>query len=457
MEFKQKKKIAVIGDVMLDEFIFGDVTRINPEAPVPVLEFERSEYRLGGAANVANNIFSLGGHCVLIGRIGKEKRIKKILEGKNIHYDFIENESIPTITKTRMMVGTQHLLRLDRETKLPITSKDVKKIVKKVRNIDIIVISDYAKGMITQELMDELRKLNKIILADPKITKPELFKDVYLIKPNLEETKKSLHVDVKEEKDVELAGKLLQKKYHSNILITRGKEGMSLFEKGEKPFHVPTTAREVYEVSGAGDTVIATIAIALGSEKNLEEAVILSNKAAGIVVGKIGTATVTKKELSSKMDKENLKIKTRKEIKEITKDLKNKNKKIVFTNGRFDILHLGHIDYLSKAKSFGDKLIIGLNTDISVRKIKGKNRPFTDENSRATILASLLFVDAVILFDEETPYDLIKFVQPDVLIKGGDYKVEDIVGYDIVKDSGGKIETLDLLEGYSTSLIEEKV
>ena len=461
MEFKQKKKIAVIGDVMLDEYIFGSVSRINPEAPVPVLEFGRREYRLGGAANVANNIFALGGHCVLIGRIGKDKKIKKILNEKNIHFDFIEDESLTTIIKTRMMAGTQQLLRLDNEKKTPITSKDVKKIVKKVRNVDIIIISDYAKGMITKELMDELRKLKKIILADPKITKPELFKNVYLIKPNLEETKKALGVDVRKEEDVEKAGKLLQKQFGSHILITRGREGMSLFEKNKKPLHVPTNAREVYDVCGAGDTVIATIGIALASGNTLEESIILSNKAAGIAVGKIGNATVASKELFQKIEKENKKIKIRKEIKDVVKFLKKDGRKIVFTNGCFDILHIGHTRLFQFAKDQGDVLILGLNTDASVKRLnKGSNRPIVNEKERAEILSELHSVDYIVFFDENTPVEIISELKPDVIVKGGDYNPKDykkMPEAKIVHNYGGKVKIFKTVDGKATTKIINKI
>jgi D-beta-D-heptose 7-phosphate kinase/D-beta-D-heptose 1-phosphate adenosyltransferase len=460
MEFKQKNKIAVIGDVMLDEFIFGEVNRINPEAPVPVLEFKDREFRLGGAAGVANNIFSLGGHCVLIGRIGKDKKIKKILENRNIHYDFIEDNSIPTITKTRLMAGSNHLLRLDREKKIPITSKDVKKIIKKVKNVDIIVVSDYAKGVVTKELMDELRKLDKIILADPKVTTPELFKGVYLIKPNLEETKKDLGVDVKKEAEVEKAGKFLQNKYKSNVLITRGKDGMSLFEKGHKPLHIPANVREVYEVAGAGDVVIATIAWALASQKSLDEATVLSNKAAGISVGKVGTCIVTKKELFSKMEKEHEKVKTREEMKEIVKDLKKKGKKVVFTNGCFDILHIGHTRLLNFSKKQGDVLILGLNTDKSIKKIKGPKRPIVNEKERAEIMSELACVDYIVFFDETTPEKIISELKPDVQVKGGDYNPKDykqMPEAKIVHGYGGKVKIFKIIDGKATTNIIDKI
>ena len=459
-KFNQKKKIAVIGDVMLDEYIFGNITRINPEAPVPVLEFERKEYRLGGAANVANNIFSLGGHCVLIGRIGKDKRIKKILEDVNIHYDFIEDDSLPTIIKTRLMAGTQQLLRLDKEKNSPITSKDVKKIIKKVRNVDIIIVSDYAKGMITKELMDELRKLKKIILADPKITKPELFKKVYLIKPNLEETKKALGVNVRNEEDVEMAGKFLQKQFDANILITRGKEGMSLFEKNKKTLHVPTNTREVFDVCGAGDTVIATIGIALASEHSLEEAIILSNKAAGIAVGKVGNATVTSQELFKKIEKENKKIKNMEDLKLTIKELKEQGKKIVFTNGCFDILHIGHTRLLNFSKQQGDILILGLNTDASIKRIKGPKRPIVNEKERAEILTELESIDYVVFFDEDTPVNIISELKPDIIVKGGDYNPKDykkMPEAKIVHDYGGKVKIFNTLEGKATTNIIEKI
>lgn len=459
-KFNQKGKIAVIGDIILDEYVFGLVNRINPEAPVPILKLSQKEYRLGGAANVAHNIFTLGGHCVLIGRIGKDKKIKKILDDKNIHYDFVEDDTIPTITKTRFMAGNQQLLRLDEEEITPINTKDIKKIIKKVRNVELIIVSDYQKGVVTKELMDELRNLNKKIIVDPKISKPELFKNVYLIKPNKKEAENALRMIINNEEDVDNAGKKLQKEYNSNILITRDKNGVSLFEKGKTPLHIPTNAKKVYEECGAGDTMIATIGVALCSGKSLEESIVLANKAAAIVVGKMGTSTASSKELFGQINKENLKIKDRDKIKEISKRLKIENKKIVFTNGCFDILHIGHTRLFNYAKQQGDILILGLNTDASIKRIKGPKRPVVTEKERAEILAELKSIDYVVFFDESTPVDIIKELKPDVIVKGGDYNPKDykkMPEAKVVHDYGGKVCIFNTLEGKATTNIIEKI
>ena len=460
MKFNQKKKIAVIGDVILDEYIFGKIERINPEAPVPLLKFKKKEYRLGGASNVANNIFSLGGHCVLIGRIGKDKKIKKILDEKNIHYDFIEDESLPTITKTRFISNKQQILRLDDEKESPINTKDIKKIIKKVRGVDIIIIADYAQGVITEELMKELKKLKKIILADLKIIKPELFKGVYLIKPNLEETMKDLGVNQENEIDVENAGNMLQKKYNSNILMGRGKEGLSLFSKKKNPLHIPAQRTKIFDGCGERDTIIATISVALASGKSLEESIVLANKAAGIVVSKRGTSTVSAEELFSHIKKEHQKIKTKEQIKNIVQLLKKQGKKIVFTNGCFDILHIGHTRLFNYSKEQGDILILGLNTDASIKRLKGPKRPVVTGKERAEILAELECIDYVVFFDENTPVDIIKELQPDVIVKGGDYDPKDykkMPEAKVVHDYGGKVCIFNTLKGKATTNIIEKI
>jgi len=459
MKFNQTKKIAVIGDIIIDEFIFGSVKRISPEAPVPILRSKNKEFRLGGAANVANNIISLGGECILIGRVGNDSLIKELLEQNKINFDLIIDKSFETIKKTRFIADTQ-LLRVDEEEIKSANSDEIKEIVKKIVDYDIIIISDYAKGMITKELMDILRELNKIILVDPKVSNPELFKDIFLLKPNLEETKKTLKINVENEKELEKATEKLQQDYNSNILITRGKEGMSLFELGKNPLHIPTQAKEVYDVTGAGDTVIAVIGLSLASGKKLEEAVILANHAAGIAVSKIGTATVTEKELFSDIEKENRKIKSRQEIIEIVNDLKKKGKKIVFTNGCFDILHIGHTRLLQKAKSFGDILILGLNTDESVKRLKGPSRPIVNEKERAEVLSALEFIDYIVFFDEDDPCKIISEIKPDIHVKGGDYDPNDYENMPeakVVHDYGGKVEIIKIIEDKSSSSIIEKI
>ena len=458
--FNQTKKIVVIGDIILDEFVFGSVDRISPEAPIPILKVQEREFRLGGAANVANNIISLGGDCLLIGRVGKNKQTQILLDQKKIKHNLIIDNSWKSNKKTRFVCSNQQLLRVDEDDIYPITKKDISLIIDFIGDIDIIIISDYAKGVVTKELMDRLRKLNKIILVDPKISKIELFNDVFLLKPNLEETKKVSKINIDDEDELERAAKELQSDYNSSILITRGASGMSLFEKGKSPFHIPTQAREVYDVVGAGDTVIATIGLALASNKNLKDATILANYAAGIVVGKIGTSTVQFEELFSIINKDDKKIKSQKEIIEIVKDLRKKGKKIVFTNGCFDILHIGHTRLLKKAKNFGNILILGLNTDDSIKRIKGLSRPIINEKERAEVMSALECVDYITFFDENEPSKIISEIKPDVHVKGGDYNPND---YDnmpeakIVHGYGGKVEIISISNGHSSSDIIEKI
>lgn len=459
------KKIIVIGDVMLDEFIFGEVNRINPEAPVPVLHAKKIIYKPGGAANTATNIASLGGKCILIGRVGDDES-KRILESElkklGITPNFVVDKDFHTTRKVRSMAKNQQLLRVDYEHHDRITKKQAEKIINLTNNIKdcgVIIISDYNKGVITKELMDGLKKTPKKILADIKKENKELFRGVHLIKPNLKEAQEFSGIKAADERSVEEIGRKLVKDMDCNILLTRASEGMTLFEKNGKTEHIPTSALEVYDVTGAGDTVIATLALCEAAGSSLLDSSIIANHAAGIVVGKIGTATTDQQELIRIFSNEKTKIKTRKEIIEAVKDLKLKNKKIVFTNGCYDILHTGHIKLLREAKKQGDILIVGLNTDSSVRKLKGPTRPINNEEERSEIMSSLEFVDYVTLFEEDTPVKIISELKPDIHVKGGDYNPYDykqMPEAKIVHEYGGKIHIVKILDGKSTTNIIKK-
>ena len=449
--------ILIVGDIMLDEYIFGETSRINSEAPVPIVNVEKTEYRLGGAANVANNIISLGGKCILIGQVGNDenkKLLKKELINKNIKNLLIENQSYKTIKKTRIISQNQQLIRIDHETPQKITNQDVDNILQfiKDKKFDLILVSDYNKGFITPYLMQELKLVNKKIIADFKPQNINLFNNIFAIKINQREAEAITNkIEVYE---------IIDKLYeitNSNIILTYGKKGSYLFEKEAKQkYYLPSRAKEVYDVSGAGDTYIATLSLAIVSNTNLYESAVLANEASAIVISKMGTSTLSPLELKKSLNMQNNKIKSLEEIKKVISELKKENKKIVFTNGCFDILHVGHTKLLNEAKSFGDILILGLNTDDSIKKIKGPNRPINNQEDRAEVLSNIESVDYITFFDEEKPINLIKELIPNIIVKGSDYKEEEVVGADIVKKHGGEVKLVKLLEGKSTTDIINK-
>ena len=460
-----KASILVVGDLMLDKYYFGSVNRISPEAPVPVVKVNFSKYTLGGAGNVVNNIVNLNAKVNVAGIIGKDqngKILRELLEEKKVDYYLLERD-LPTITKVRIIGGHQQIVRIDFEEIVFLNEEELKQIKQYIMSVidrvNCLVISDYGKGVISPELSQfiirEAQKRFLSVVVDPKGKDWTKYKGATVITPNIKELSDVLNIDVKNEDDeVEKYGREVRGKYNLKyLLVTRSEKGMSLITE-EKVYHIRSEAKEVYDVSGAGDTVVATLATAMGAGFDILEAVKLANTAAGIVVSKIGTAPITLEELKKVLKGyNNRKIKSLNELLEELKILRNEGKKIVFTNGCFDILHRGHIEYLRKAKGLGDILIIGLNSDDFVRKIKGKERPINKQEDRAELLTSLEFVDYVVIFDEETPYSLIKQIKPDVLVKGGDYKVEEVVGREFAKET----VILPFVKGYSTTKIIEKI
>ena len=452
-----KKRVLIVGDVMLDKYISGDVSRISPEASIPVVKVKKENYVLGGAGNVASNIISLGAKCVLVSSIGDDKEgvlLKKLLKNKGIKSKLTIVKK-PTIVKTRI-IGTQQLLRVDYENTDEIHSSELLKAVRKeVKNCDIVIISDYAKGVITKKLVEEIvSSTNVPIIADPKHSEISYYRGVSIITPNESESYSLSLQNV----DVPLVrvAKILEEELNCKTLITRAEKGLSLL-KDDNLVDIPTVAQEVYDVSGAGDTVISVLALAISSGASLEESAIIANHAAGIVVSKFGTATVSKNELLSKFEEEDTKIKTFDEIVNIRKKLKKTCKKVVFTNGCFDILHVGHVKLLRKAKAFGDVLILGLNTDKSIERLKGPERPIIKENERAEMLAALEIVDYIVFFNEDTPVEIVKKIKPNIHVKGGDYKKNDMPETRFVEKYGGKVEILPLVKGFSTTNIIEKI
>ena len=445
-----KKNILVIGDIILDHYIIGDANRRSQEAPVLILNKKSEEYRLGGAGNVAANVTSLSGKATLLGFIGNDENGKKILElSEKSNIKFIPSYTEKTIQKSRIVSEDQQLLRIDDED---ISDKyfDKNLVLSEAKKADLIIISDYAKGTITRDLMESIKEKKRIIV-DPKPKNKELYKNVFLITPNQSEALLMASCT-----DVHEAGKILKKELSSNVIITRGKDGMSIFNNGIRD--IPTYAKEVYDITGAGDTVIATLGLALSGGNDLEEAAILANHSAGIVVGKVGTATAKISELEKTIFEEGGKQKTLEELKEIRNNLKKLGKKVIWTNGCYDILHQGHIDLLKKSKSLGDYLIVGLNSDQSVKKLKGNNRPIQNEQARTEIISALQYVDYVIVFPEKTVEKYLFEIKPDIYVKGEDYTLTkmDQTERKAIESYNGKIVFIPMIKGISTTEIIKK-
>lgn len=467
----KERKVLVVGDIMLDEHIWSKVNRISPEAPVPVADVVSTVYTPGGAGNVANNIQTLGGKAYLVGVVGKDTAKDKLFEAlreRRIGTDkIIVDEGRPTTLKSRIIAHGQHVVRVDREDKGPIGSELCQRVLESAKSIidevDALLISDYDKGVVTSKVARNLiamaKEQGKMVSIDPKGTDYQKYKEATIVTPNrgeLEIVTKMMIVD--EVSLVEAGQKLLEELKTEFILITKGKNGMSLFEREGRITHIPAVVSEIYDVTGAGDTVVATLTLALATGANIREAAELSNWAAGTVVKKVGTAAVTREELEEIIryqlgEKENRKIRSLDELKQISKRLKKESKKVVFTNGCFDLLHIGHIKYLQKAKELGDVLIVGVNSDESVKEIKGKERPFVPEEERAQMLTALECVDYVIIFPQFTPERLISDLRPDVHVKGGNYQPEDLPEVKAVESYGGKVVIVDEIKGKSSTAL----
>ncbi len=457
--------IAVIGDFMIDHYLWGKTSRISPEAPVPVVEIEKEEDRLGGAGNVVNNLIALNASVYPIGVLGKSSdRILNILKKLNLDTSamFIDN-SRESIIKSRIIAANSQVIRYDKESKEPISKEFEDKIysalLNKIDKLKIVILSDYAKGVLTPALTQNIINLcnskNIKLIIDPK-SDFKKYKGAYLITPNKAELKAATGIEICDEESLKKAAWQLKEQLNlQNLIVTLSEDGMALFSKDY--IKIPTIAQEVFDVTGAGDTVVAALAYYLSKKDNLIEAMHFANAAAAVVVGKVGSATVTLneiKEYEKRLDNSvDYKIVDFNEIKNISKDLKNAGKKIVFTNGCFDILHLGHVKYLQKARALGDKLIVGLNSNESVSRLKGSSRPINDQYDRAYLLASLEVVDYVVIFEDVTPYELIKTIQPDILVKGADYKGKEVIGSDIAKE----VKLIDFVNDKSTTSIIERI
>ncbi len=457
-----KVKVIVVGDAMLDRYWHGDTSRISPEAPVPVVRIEKNEDRVGGAANVAVNVKALGASSVLVCAMGKDESgqaLLNLLQQQDVLCQFIELDNIRTTLKLRVIGRSQQLLRLDFEDKFRIEASEViSACEKEMKDANVIILSDYAKGMLSapQEIIRYAKHKGIKVLVDPKNADLSIYKDATLLTPNLSEFEAAVG-HCANEKEIEQKGQaLVQALNLEGLLVTRGSQGMTLLTKTQAPVHIPAQAREVFDITGAGDTVIAVLGACLATNMPLDQAAKLANIAAGLSVGHFGTATITAQEIKDELANKPYQpvatgvLTEHALIKEVARR-KAYGDKIIMTNGCFDILHAGHIAYLQQARALGNCLIVAVNDDASVQRLKGKTRPINPLDQRMQVLGALGCVDYVVSFSEDTPQRLIANVLPHVLVKGGDYKPEQIAGAIEVIQNGGSVEILPFVDGCSTT------
>lgn len=459
--------ILVIGDVMLDRYWHGGTSRISPEAPVPVVKVNQVEDRPGGAGNVALNIAALGAGASLIGVVGNDEAgsvLQRRLKAAGIRTDFQLSTNKPTITKLRVVSRHQQLLRMDFEQAFD--ADDSSDFLAKARTLmpymDALLLSDYAKGSIQDcaALIALARHHSVPVLVDPKGNDYSRYRGASLLTPNFTELESIVGSCRSEQEIASKGAKLMQELDLGGLLITRGESGMTLLRPNLPELHLPARAREVFDVTGAGDTVIAVLAAVIAAGQSIPEAMALANLAAGIVVGKLGTATLSAPELRRAiLDEQGSErgVVSEEQLLIAIEDARASGEKIVFTNGCFDIIHAGHVGYLEEARRQGDRLIVAVNTDASITRIKGEGRPINPIDRRMAVLAGLESVDWVLFFDDDTPERLLSNVKPDVLVKGGDYREDQIVGADIVRSYGGKVKVLSYVESCSTTAIVNKI
>jgi D-beta-D-heptose 7-phosphate kinase/D-beta-D-heptose 1-phosphate adenosyltransferase len=458
-------RVLVAGDVMLDRYLFGATSRISPEAPVPVVHVQTSDDRAGGAANVAVNLAVLGVRTTLLGVVGNDAeaaRLKEVLERQAVDCRFSYSDRRPTTTKTRVQSRGQQLIRLDREESGDVSTAPslVPALASTLESVDAVVLSDYGKGALDDvaEMIAACRTAGVPVMIDPKGTDFDKYRGASVITPNQSEFEAVAGLAASDDDMVERARKMLLDLELDALLVTRSEKGMLLVEGGQEPFFLRTHAREVYDVTGAGDTVIATFAAAYASGRNFQSSSGLANLAAGLVVRKIGVASVTPSELRIALHQRGQGGRgqvAETELMSLIGEAKARGERIVMTNGCFDVLHAGHVAYLEEAKSLGDRLVVAVNDDDSVRRLKGAGRPMNTLADRMAVLAGLASVDWVVPFTEDTPGRLIAALLPDVLVKGGDYRQDQIAGAREVLENGGEVRALGFREGHSSSRIIE--
>jgi D-beta-D-heptose 7-phosphate kinase/D-beta-D-heptose 1-phosphate adenosyltransferase len=462
-------RVLVIGDVILDRYVAGSVQRLSPEAPIPVLRPTGSRSTPGGAANVALNIVTLGGHATLIGVVGNDESgsiLQRLVTGTpGLNAAMVHAPDRPTTAKTRFMSGAYQLLRLDEESTDPLDSATAAAVLDRfgqaLDHADVVVLSDYAKGVLCDAVLAGVLRMaadrGRIVIADPKRADFSAYRGATVLTPNEHEVRIATHIDAAQDQEADRAGRAaLETTGGEAVLVTRSAKGLTLVRRGCPAMHLPTRAREVADVSGAGDTLVAALAVALSAGAPLPEAAMLANATAGISVSKQGTATVSQQELLDVLHLREL-VATDRKVANLEEAVtrvtawRAAGLQVGFANGCFDLIHPGHVRLLNEARSACDRLVVALNTDASVKRLKGPARPVQNETSRATVMASLAPVDLVTLFDEDTPLELIRLLRPEVLVKGSDYTVPEVVGADLVQGWGGRVLLVDLQEGHSTS------
>ena len=467
-----RQTVLCVGDLMRDEFVYGEVSRISPEAPAPVIAVRRSEVDIGGAGNVARNIASLGARCIFVGLIGDDEageRLKSELEQESlIESVLVCDPSRPTTRKVRFVSEhfSTHLLRADWESTAPASVATEQKLIDAILPLlpraDIVLLSDYAKGVLTarviRNVIDAARKLGKRVIVDPKSANLAIYRGATLLKPNRKEFSEATRSRLDSEKSIfDGAQEIMQLADCEAVLVTQSEHGMTLVPRDGESVHVPGLPVRVRDVSGAGDTVAAVLAVTLAAGAGWEAALRMANAAAAVAVSKQGAAVVTLAELRRKilphafLAAEEKIIATSGELDAQVQEWRRQDLRIGFTNGCFDILHPGHVKLLTAARGACDRLIVGLNSDASVKRLKGEDRPVQNERARAEVLAALEAVDLVALFEEDTPLHLIAQIKPSVLVKGADYTREQVVGHEMVEAHGGEVRLVDILRGFSTT------
>jgi len=467
-------KALVVGDLMLDEYLWGKAERISPEAPVQVVDVTREDVRLGGAGNVVHNLVALGCKVVVASVIGGDENGTQLMHAfSGLGVDtagILEDPLRRTSKKTRVLASHQQIVRIDRETREPLRPEYEQQLCAAITTLaascQVILVSDYLKGVLTTTVLAAImaagRQHGIPVVVDPKGNDYSKYAGATLLTPNRKEAETASGTGIHDVASLaEAAAKIIAQAKLQALLITRSEQGMSLFAADGHADHIPTMAREVFDVTGAGDTVLATLGLALACGMPMSEAARVANVAAGIAVGKLGTSTVAPVEIIAEVGRghsdSEAKIKNLDVLAHLIAEEKRRGKTVVFTNGCFDLLHVGHVKYLQKARSFGDLLVLGLNSDASIRRLKGESRPLIGQDERAHILAALDCIDYVVLFDDDTPQRLIETLLPQVLVKGGDYTREGVVGHEAVEAAGGRVELVDFVDGKSTTNIIEQV
>jgi len=458
--------VLVVGDLMLDQYWFGPTSRISPEAPVPVVKVQRSEARAGGAANVAMNLVSLGAHSVCCGLVGKDssgEELERLLNASGSKAALVHSADNPTITKLRVLSRNQQLIRLDTEDAYDLADAAAvtERTLEELGGASVCILSDYAKGTLSEvsDIIAACHEANVPVLVDPKGTDFSRYKGASVLTPNLAEFEAVAGVSADDADLVFRARKLRDELELDALVVTLSERGM-LVVSSNGDVVLPARARQVFDVTGAGDTVIAALAAGIGAGLGVEDAAAIANLAASLVVAKIGVASITPAELNLALHEHGeggRGLLTREQALAVAREARERGERLVMTNGCFDILHKGHVAYLQEAKARGDRLLVAVNTDESVSKLKGADRPINPLEDRMAVLAGLASVDWVVPFGEDTPEDLISDILPDVLVKGGDYTPDSIAGGKAVLASGGTVEVLRFHEGRSTSTIVDVI